>query len=268
MSSLRSSTAFVWALIGIFASVDLVLTIFPYTITVGTSGHISLGMFAAPVIGFLLGPIYGVIAVVIGSIIGFIVNPAGAVLGPLTLIPPALSAFLAGALRTKRTYLPPIFLALGIMGFLTSPVGREVPLYVWMHTLALVIAFTLYIPQLAQGLNTEATQRTGGQTIVTIYALFATSMVAIMADHIIGSFIGAYYLNVVSGLSIYLLTDIFTALVWIYPIERIIAIVVTTVILFALDTILPKAGIILPTSPEFGKKTQELEETPVGDTSS
>ncbi|MFW9843899.1 MAG: hypothetical protein ACFFEV_04935, partial [Candidatus Thorarchaeota archaeon] len=101
MSNYTSSKAYPWALTGIFAAVHLVITLIPFSLSVGGGGEISYGLVSAPIIGFLLGPFFGVLAVVIGSLIAMSINPLIAILGPLTVLATAAGAYAAGAMRTR-----------------------------------------------------------------------------------------------------------------------------------------------------------------------
>ncbi len=255
------SKTFTWALTGIFAAVHFVLTIFPYTVGVGGGGaYISLGLLSGPIIGLILGPVFGPIAVFMGGLLGAAVNPGSAILGLLTPIPATVAALITGSLRTKRTYITPIILALGIMAFLTTPVGRFIPSYAWMHDLALLLSFILFIPIMTKALNYEGDRKSLARVSTISVALFIAAFAAIMADHIIGSFIGVYYFQMVYGFQPDSLIVIFGFVMTVYPLERIVAIIVTTIVLVSLDVVLSATNFILPTSTAFSEGVQELEE--------
>ncbi|MEM2111047.1 MAG: hypothetical protein QXX08_04110, partial [Candidatus Bathyarchaeia archaeon] len=80
------------ALIVVFASLQAILSIFPFTITIGVSGQITLALIGGPLIGILLGPFIGGLAVLIGSFVGLFLNPSGAIFGAFSVIPPFLGA--------------------------------------------------------------------------------------------------------------------------------------------------------------------------------
>ncbi len=83
------------ALITVFAALHVALSSLPYTITIGVSGAITLGVISAPLVGIILGPISGGLAILIGSVIGLFINPAGAIFGVLSFLPPTLGALSA-----------------------------------------------------------------------------------------------------------------------------------------------------------------------------
>ena len=70
MSGFTKSVAYPWALTGIFGAFHLVLTFIPYSVLGMGGGFLTWGMVSAPIVGFLLGPFYGTIAVLAGSLIG------------------------------------------------------------------------------------------------------------------------------------------------------------------------------------------------------
>jgi hypothetical protein len=100
--SFYQSKTYSWALTGIFSAIHFDITIIPFSLAIGVQGVISLGMISGPLVGFLLGPFYGTIAVLIGSILAMFANPLLAVLGPFTPIATASGALAAGLFRTGK----------------------------------------------------------------------------------------------------------------------------------------------------------------------
>ncbi len=47
------------ALVSVFSALQALLTLFPFTLTIGTSGQITLGAVGGPLLGILLGPLVG-----------------------------------------------------------------------------------------------------------------------------------------------------------------------------------------------------------------
>jgi len=123
MSNFTRSGAYPWALVGIFAAVQLVMTYFPFTFAIGGGGILSLGLVSAPIIGYLLGPFFGTISVLIGSFLGVALNVAAHPLAMFTPIAPAASALVAGSLRVKKPIVVPIVYIAAIAIFLVSPIA-------------------------------------------------------------------------------------------------------------------------------------------------
>ena len=90
------SVAYPWALTGIFGAFHLVLTFLPFTVLGMGGGFLTWGMISAAIVGFLLGPFYGTVAVLVGSFIGTGVFNLGGILGPIVpVLAPTVGAFAA-----------------------------------------------------------------------------------------------------------------------------------------------------------------------------
>ena len=200
----------------------------PFTVTIGTEGTISIGLLTAPLIGVLLGPISGVLAVLIGSLLGIMMNTASGVMGFFTPIATISGAFAAGMIRTGKGYgVIPVFI-IGILAFLLSPIGTLAYGYIWLHLITLVLIVPLAIPSVSQfferAFNLEI------QTGMQIIAIAVVCFIAVMTDHIIGSSIAAYYFVIVYFMTPESLAPIFVAVSFVYPIERIVATAILTVV--------------------------------------
>lgn len=203
------------SVIAVFAAVQAVATIIPVTITIGVSGSITLGVVTAPLVGFLLGPTQGGISVLLGSLIGLFLNPSGAIFGALTAVPPALGAVGAGCVRLKRGYVPGIVILLSICLFYAHPFGRAAILYPWLHIVAMIVAFS----PLAALAGTYFSA-SGLRKITVAVALAA--FVGTLTDHASGSAMGIWYYN--------LPASIWNVVMYVYPIERIVTVLIVTAI--------------------------------------
>ena len=226
------SEAHKWSLMAIFAALQVVATVVPYSITIGVEGSISVGLLMAPIIGILLGPIIGAIAVVIGSIVGIMLYPSSGVLGIFTPIATASGAFVAGAIMIgKGSYVPPIFAA-GLIGYFISPIGMLAPTYTWLHVYAMILTLPLLIPHVS---NTFKNALDGkSSTVWQLFIIALTSFIAVMTDHIIGSTIAAYYFSWGIPVPADTLAGIFRAVTLVYPVERIIATAILSLVIFVL----------------------------------
>lgn len=255
------SNAYPWALTGIFAAVQLVLTVFPFSFAIGGGGFLTLGLVGAPIIGFLLGPFFGTVSVVIGSFLGVMINVAAHPLAWFTPIAPAAGALVAGSLRVRKAIVAPILFIVGIAAFLASPIALLALTFLWFHVIALVLAILFMIPplksKLAEGL--ELSPDVGpAWGVLSIWML---CLIAVLADQLIGSAIGAFYFLTV-GLDVPTLAGIYTAVLLIYPIERVLASVIAAIILVAVARFLAKTYFDLPTVPG-GTRIQELTEAEI-----
>ncbi len=219
------------ALIGVFAALQAVLAVLPFSITVGVSGQITLGVIGGSLIGILLGPIIGGIAVLIGSLVGVFLNPAGALFGVFTVLPPFFGAFAAGCVRTKKGYIAGALILASLLVFYAHPFGLEAFLYTWLHVIALIVAFS---PLAHIAGSTFDSSRFGKPILGVTIAAF----VGVMTDHIVGSSIAIWYYS--PGLT----PEIWYSIMPIYPIERIVALILVTIIATPVYYSLKKAGFV------------------------
>ena len=217
------------ALVGVFAALQVVLSVLPFTITIGVSGQITLGVIGGSLIGILLGPLLGGVAVLVGSLVGVFLNPAGAIFGFLSVLPPFLGAFSAGCVKIKRGYVAGAVILVSILAFYAHPFGREVLIYPWLHIVAMIVAFSP-IAYLAG--STFAASKPARPIFGVVIAAF----VGVLADHISGSAIAMWYF------SPSLVPEIWYSIMPIYPIERIVAIILVAVIATPVFYSLRKAG--------------------------
>ncbi|MGB9023418.1 MAG: hypothetical protein WCC94_08290 [Candidatus Bathyarchaeia archaeon] len=201
--------------IAIFAAIQAVVTIIPFSIAIGVSGSITLGVVTAPLIGLLLGPLTGGFSVLVGALIGLFLNPAGAIFGILTPLPAALGALAAGFIRKGRGYVPAMIILLCVGAFYLHPFGRAAMFYPWLNVVAMILAFS---PVADLAANYFASN---GLKKIT-FAVAIAGFVGTMTDHTFGSALAIWYYN--------LPTDIWNLVMYIYPVERIITVAIVTVV--------------------------------------
>jgi len=204
------------ALIAVFAALQAVLSVFPFSITIGVSGQITLGVIGGPLIGILLGPFFGGVAVLIGSTVGAALNPAGAIFGFWTIIPPTVGALSAGFTMSRRGYVAGAIILMCLLTFYANPVGGEVLAYTWFHVIAMIVAFSsiAYIEKPTRGVY-DTRRSVGGIAVA--------ALVGVLSDHIAGSAIAAWYFPPLPP-------TVWYGVMFIYPFERIIAFLLTTLI--------------------------------------
>ncbi|MCW4034417.1 MAG: hypothetical protein NWF03_03550 [Candidatus Bathyarchaeota archaeon] len=216
------------ALIAVFAALHTVLSTLPYTITIGISGSITLGVVSAPLLGIILGPISGGIAAMIGSIIAMFTNPAGAIMGAASFIPATVGAISTGFVIKKRGYISAALLAVGILAFYLQPSAGQMLEYPFMHIIALAVAL-IFSTKLAMW-DAELSDLTKLSLAIPIAAFVGT-----LTDHIIGTSIAAWMYD--------LGPSVFTPVLFVYPVERIIAVIIATAIAIPLYYSLKRSGI-------------------------
>jgi hypothetical protein len=219
------------ALIAVFAAFQALLSIFPFTFTIGVSGQITLGVIGGPLIGILLGPIIGGCAVLIGSAVGVFLNPAGAILGVLTVVPPSFGAIAAGCVKIKRGYIAGAVILVSLLVFYAHPFGREAFIFTWLHIIAMIVAFSplAYI---------AGSTFSSSQTVKPVLGIVIASFVGVLADHMTGNALAIWYF------SPFLTPQIWYGIMFVYPIERLVALVLASVIAVPAYYSLKKARLI------------------------
>ncbi len=244
MSNFPHSKAYPWALVGVFAALHLVTTLIPYNIAFG-GGEISFGMVSAPLVGFLLGPFFGTAAIIIGSVIAMFLHAEIAVLGPFTILATAAGAFAAGTIRSKKPHIVPIVYLLSMATYLVSPIGMLVPEYMWFHAAGFLLSLLFVMPQVAKTLH-ESLDPEKGQKSIFVASVWLLSIVSVTTDHAVGSAIAPYYFVILLGNEPTAFAGFFEFAILLYPLERLIASVILTIILTPLAEILSQSNLGIP----------------------
>lgn len=246
MTEFTRSVAYPWALTGIFGAVHLVITLIPFNLSVGGGGEISFGLVSAPIVGFLLGPFFGVIAVLIGSLIAMLINSGIAVIGPLTALATAAGAFAAGAMRTKIRISVPIFFIISMGIYIISPVGTAVPAFIWFHIVAFLLSLLFIIPKISGMLIKPLNLKMDTNKWKMFVSIWMFSIVAVTLDQAVGSAIGGWYLPPLYGLDG--IVGYFQVAILLYAFERIIGSIIVSLIIYALVEGLSRGDFGLPLS--------------------
>ena len=217
------------ARIAVLTALAIIITMIPAFSVVGVEGaSITLGAMVPVLLGVLLMPREAIISAIIAGILSTIIPPPGT-FGPFSPLP-LIMATIAVVLVYRFKYK-------GLIGYLTLHLGlvvlfiivsgmrffEEFPLYPWFHIVGALIATLLLILK---------------RTWLTL--LISASIAGVLVDHIAGSVLAQVYFPLVAGFTIP--GSIWSAITWIYPIERTILIVIACAIL----TVLYKIGVPAP----------------------
>ncbi|MHA1883115.1 MAG: hypothetical protein ACTSUO_08725 [Candidatus Thorarchaeota archaeon] len=244
MSGFPNSKAYPWALTGVFAALHLVITLIPFSLAFG-GGEISFGLISAPIVGFLLGPVFGTLAVIIGSILAMSIDINIAVLGPFTVIATAAGALSAGMIRCKKPAAVPLIYLIVIPVYLMSPIGAIVPEFVWFHVVGLLLSLIFLIPKVSTKLLDAMDLATKSKYVSGIFAIWLLSIVSVTLDQLVGSALAGYYFVAV-GADVGFIATFFTMSLFVYPIERMIGSFIVTAVLFALGKVLVNSNLGIP----------------------
>lgn len=259
MSGVTRSVAYPWALAGIFGAFHLVLTFIPYSVLGMGGGFLTWGMVSAPIVGFLLGPFYGTIAVLAGSLIGTGIFNLGGILGPIVpILAPTAGAFAAGALRTGRVRELFVVFLIAILGYVAGPIGIPAFLFIWLHLITFFLVIILLIPKVYDKLKESVNFEKGRDLKLMPLVIFLFSFIALLTDHIVGNTATVYYFHYFGGMDVPTLVGFWLPITFVYPIERFVAAIILAIVLIAASEAIVQTGFELPISPWESSKTLEL----------
>ena len=261
MSQFKQSIAYPWALTGIFAAFHFVTSMWPYTVLGTGGGFLSWGMISAPIVGFLLGPFFGTISILIGSILNVAVFNPGEILGPVILtLAPTSGALTAGLLRAnKPAYVIAIYL-IGLIFFIIGPIGLLAYRYLWLHAISLVLVFLFVVPKTRHLLFGGLHFKKEGNPTITVFSIWLMAFIALLADNLIGGAIGSFYYVYVLMFDPNALAGLYMGIALVYPVERIIASIIVTGVALAVGYVLAKSYFDLPVFPTKEITIEELSE--------
>ncbi len=210
---------------------------------IGSGATMNAGMFVTPLIGILLGPLSGMIAAAIGGLIGEFIAPYGAVFGPITFLLPATCALVAGLVafgRWKEGASAEVIL-LAVWYILTSiwwqgQPGAEIRWYFpFLHIIALVLVL-ITGSKIAKWIASENRKKIA-------LGIFLAALAGTISEHLLGN---AFFIVMYSGPA-----KVFALVLFVYPIERLLAATIATVIGVPLILGLRKIGMELGQKRSF-----------------
>lgn len=237
------------AIISIFTALYAVLRIIPTMPMIGASGaSFSLSDVIAPIYGLILGPYLGGLSVIIGSFLAmFIKTPV--FLG-LDFLPATVAAVSVGLLM-KRKWLPIIGLNVVLLlafilhpntsNFVSIPLSNiTIPLpFAWLHIVTLFI--------LVSPLGRKATQwvRLPSPTKVAV-GIGISFLIGTMMQHLMGNLLFETILaQPIGTIPIDSYPGIWASIFFVYPIERLVLVILGTIVGTSLLKILKNSFLLL-----------------------
>ncbi|MEM2975387.1 MAG: hypothetical protein QXE76_02915 [Candidatus Bathyarchaeia archaeon] len=206
------------ALIVSFAPCYTILSFLPsFPIIGGVGKSITAAVMISPVIGLLLNPSLSILTIAIGGSVAFFMGAPGP-FGPLSFLPHAATAFCASLLSNdKRNICLLTYISL-LLAFAFYPVIGPVwswPLMVWMHLVGLVL---LASPLLEKAIKILHEFKSSSEFVLSLFAII---FVAALYGHLAGSILfEIFYRLAFPGVEDW--KNLWFALTFVYPLERII----------------------------------------------
>ncbi len=206
----------------IFTALFVVLQFIPYTLMIGGAGaFLSLSDFLPPLYGIILGPYWGGLTLVLGSLIAFLTGRPLIFYG-LDFLPNlaavAAVGFLVRGKRIPAAAINGVLLAIFLLNPLTLLFVASVP-FAWMHIVALAVLISPLGRKAAEWVRTLDLRKISMG--IGILCLIGT-----MILHLTGSILyeviqGQLTMSIPAAAY----SGIWTAVFFVYPIERVILIV-------------------------------------------
>ncbi len=215
MTSRRTLETRKIALTATLAALYTVFRAVPVSRLIGISGFITAGGMIAPVLGVLLEPSYGAVAVFVGTILASFIPGNGLRFYGLDFLPGAANVVLVSLIaRGRRKEAALLFLVM-IALFLINPftevfvganLGSPPVPYLWLHFVAVVFLVSPF----ARNVRGRLSSGTSRDVLIGVFVLAFTGT---MIEHVTG---GVLFASVLGKGALFAWPAIFI----VYPIER------------------------------------------------
>ena len=219
----------------IFTALYAVLRIIPTMPMLGASGNwFSLSDVVAPIYGIILGPLTGGLSIIIGTFVAMALGKPVSFMF-LDFLPATVAAISLGLL-IKRKWTPVIALNIVLLvAFLIHPntsIFINIPFsdviiplpFAWLHIVALAI--------LVSPLGRKAVQWVSTLTPTKVaIGMAILAFIGTMMQHLTGNLLFETILaQPIGGIPVEGYPDIWASIFFVYPVERIILVIVATII--------------------------------------
>ncbi len=235
MSSIRHPRTKSVVLIATLAAVYAILRIIPTFPFVGIPGaRFSAADFIATLYGVILGPYSSAVSIILGTFVGYFAGRPPIFYG-LDFLPAMVNGFIVGLIiRGKRGYALLVYLVLLIL-FVAHPYGPMLYQvngnsryslglglsFVWLHIFGLIILAS------PVGSRLGGFIAKGSVTLATV-GFMLMSFIGTLAQHLTGNLL--YASMILPLLSTQAQVTSWSIVFWLYPIERVMIVVLSTVI--------------------------------------
>jgi hypothetical protein len=218
------------ALLTIFTALYIVLRFIPFSMLIGpTGGFLSVSDFLAPIFGILLGPYFGGLSIVLGNFGAIGLGRPVSFYG-LDFLPDFVAAVSTGFLYQNRRSRWAIVVAINValLGiFLANPLTTifigPVP-FAWLHVVAFIVLLSPLSLMAAKWLQTIDYRK-----VVSGVTVFA--FIGAMIQHLTGNILFEVVLGqVTNSIPSAAYPGIWTGVFLVYPVERLILIIVAILV--------------------------------------
>jgi len=213
------------ALTACFAALYAVFSLWNLMPVIGVPGRfITAAVVTAPLIGIILGPIYGVLSITLGGLANAFLSFGLGVFGPLSFLPHAAAALASGMLISRRQ-------AICIVSFLLLFVvlaffPRNGPVLVWPPVLWLDLIGLIIVASPLQAISIKYLNESSNSFYLGL-GVCVTCLSATLFGHVTGSILFEIFFwpNTIEWWTATWQTSTF-----VYPIERIVSVIIATIV--------------------------------------
>jgi hypothetical protein len=254
------------ALLAIFTALYIVLRFIPYSLLIGgAGGYLSFSDFLAPIIGLLLGPYFGGLAVLLGNFgaLGFGRTPVFSSIPFVDFLPDLIAAVSVGFL-VQRKWWPVVALNAGLLAlFLVDPLtsifvtvpGTTISIpFAWLH----IAAFIVLLSPLGRWAGKWVATSAKTQLVTAGFVILA--FIGTMMQHLTGNLLFEISFGQIGNPPIIPTAAWpaeWTGVLFAYPVERTILIVCAVLVGVPLIWVIRKNHFLQIGKPEQPKTTPE-----------
>lgn len=211
-------------LAAVLAAVYFVLRSVPTFEMVGLSARFTAGDFMLPAIALVAGPWAGAVSVIIGTVLGYAVRPP--IFFGLDFVPGAVDVVILGLILSDRRQLARATYLTVLAVFLLSPYSllfgyAQIP-YTWLHILALIVLISPVAAKLPVWLTLNETHQ--------LLSIIILAFVGTMVQHLTGGLLYEIAAGYVGGIDPRTFQQLWRLIFWLYPVERLTIVAVSTFI--------------------------------------
>ena len=208
----------------VFAALYFVLRSLPVFPMIGISGRFTAGDILLTTIVLVAGLWSGVVSVLIGTIVAYPLS--GTPFLGLDFLPGVMNILITGLVLQNRRRIAAGIYAVVLLVFIANPYSLlfaygYVP-YAWLHILGLIVLCSPLVASIPVWVK-----RTDGRQFAAIAAL---AFVGTMAQHLTGGLLFEFTLGLVQGSTTEVLRHIWQIIFWVYPTERLVIVVISSLI--------------------------------------
>ena len=221
-------------LVASLAAVYAILRIIPTFPLLGVPGaYFSVSDVIASLYGILLGPYLGPLSIMLGTFIGYFAGKPPVFLG-LDFLPAAINSIVVGfVMRGKRKYSIIIYLVLLVLFFIHPYAPRMIQIglsygedglafpFIWMHLIGLIILVSPVGKHTSRLINEKSIK-------MSAIGFLLLSLIGTLSQHLMGNLL--FSSIILPTLSVEAANTIWWGIFWVYPIERVLIVILSVII--------------------------------------